>query len=490
MNIKISQILIAVAVSLCMLNSACKKELNLSPYNSVTTSAALTNPNGFKLATVGMYREMILSTPILSTTQATPRYYTGDDNFSLIASNDILSDNAISFSLGRTTGLIYENWQYNGLSTNNSFQGGYAIIRSANAILENIDNLKDSTRNNVQGEALAVRSLVYFDLDRLYAKTYANASATDLGVPFVTSTANPFDIPARDKVKANYDQITADLEKAATLVNADNGVGRFNKAAVYGLLSRLYLYKGDWANTISSATKCLAIKSDPGSLTAFPGIWTDATEAGVLLKLKIRDQDNVAIGTSLGQSISGNVRAEYVPAFDFYQLYRNTDVRKTAYYKPSTFQTIPIIAVTKYAGRASGNFNTVDVKLIRVAEVLLNRAEAYSRSGNDSGALTDLNTLKQNRYTKYVPDTETGQALVDSIALQRRLELAFEGDRFFDLKRRNLPVVRNATYGDGVDGGGVKYLFTTLPAGDPRFQLPIDQNSINADPNLVQNPGY
>jgi len=490
MNIKINQRIIAIAVSVCVLSSACKKELNLSPYNSVVTSEAFTTPNGFKLATIGMYREMINSTPINSTTQPTARYYTGNDNFSLIASNDILSDNAISFSLSRNTGLNYQNWQYNGLTTNNSFQGGYAIIRSANAILENIGNLKDSTKNNVQGEALAVRSLVYFDLDRLYAKTYVNASATDLGVPFVTSTANPFDKPVRDNVKANYDQITADLEKAATLINVNNGAGRFNKAAVYGLLSRLYLYKGDWANTISSASKCLAIKKDPGSLAAFQGIWTDSTDAGVLLKLKILDAENVSIGTSLGQTVNGNVKAEYVPAFDFYQLYQNTDVRKKVYYIPSTFQKIPIIAVKKYAGRANGNLNTVDVKLIRVAEVLLNRAEAYSRSGNDLAAVADLNTLKQNRYTDYVPSAETGQTLLNSIALQRRLELAFEGDRFFDLKRRNLPIVRNATYGDGADGSGRKYSFTTLPAGDPRFQLPIDQNSINADPNLVQNPGY
>jgi len=480
MNIKITKSLMAVAVSICMLTSACKKELNLLPYNSVTTSAAFTTANDFKLATVGMYREMINST----------QYYRGSDNFSFIASNDILSDNAISFSLGRGTGLTYENWQYNGLSTSFFFQDGYAIIRSANSILENINNLKDTTKNNVQGEALAIRSFVYFDLDRIFAKTYANASASDLGVPFVTSTANPFDKPARDKVKANYDQITADLEKAATLINTNNGVGRFNKASVYGLLSRLYLYKGDWANTISSATKSLAIKSDPGSLTAFPGIWTDATEAGVLLKLQIKDVDNIAIGTSLGQSVNKTVRAEYVPAFDFYQLYSASDVRKTAYYTTSTFQTIPIIAVTKYASRAGGNQNTVDIKLIRVAEVLLNRAEAYSRSGNDPAALVDLNTLRQNRYTNYVPAAETGQPLLNAIALQRRLELAFEGDRFFDLKRLNLPVVRNATYGDGADGTGRKYLFTTLPAGDPRFQLPIDQNSINADPNLVQNPGY
>jgi hypothetical protein len=70
------------------------------------------------------------------------------------------------------------------------------------------------------------------------------------------------------------------------------------------------------------------------------------------------------------------------------------------------------------------------------------------------------------------------------------LELAFEGDRFWDLKRRNLPVERDGSKGERADGSGTPYVFTTLPAGDHRFQLPFPQTEVNFNTNLKQNPGY
>jgi hypothetical protein len=70
------------------------------------------------------------------------------------------------------------------------------------------------------------------------------------------------------------------------------------------------------------------------------------------------------------------------------------------------------------------------------------------------------------------------------------LELAFEGDRFWDLKRRNLPVERDGSKGERADGSGTPYVFASLPAGDHRFQLPFPQTEVNFNTNLKQNPGY
>ena len=76
----------------------------------------------------------------------------------------------------------------------------------------------------------------------------------------------------------------------------------------------------------------------------------------------------------------------------------------------------------------------------------------------------------------------------NEVDLQRRLELAFEGHRFFDLKRKGLPVSRSAK-GDRFDGTGLTYGFKTLEATDFRFQLPIPTNEIRSNPNVIQNPG-
>jgi starch-binding outer membrane protein, SusD/RagB family len=84
----------------------------------------------------------------------------------------------------------------------------------------------------------------------------------------------------------------------------------------------------------------------------------------------------------------------------------------------------------------------------------------------------------------------SGQALLNEILLQRRLELAFEGDRFWDLKRRNQGIERDAVKGDLANGGGTPYIFTSLPAGDHRWNLPYPQREINFNPNMKQNPDY
>ncbi|HVK48800.1 MAG TPA: RagB/SusD family nutrient uptake outer membrane protein, partial [Pseudobacter sp.] len=160
--------------------------------------------------------------------------------------------------------------------------------------------------------------------------------------------------------------------------------------------------------------------------------------------------------------------------------------------------------VIKYGGRANTVLGTdetgansvgvVDYKVIRTAEVLLNRAEAYYKANpkNEAAALADLRTLKQNRYTGYIPADEvlTGQALLDEILLQRRLELAFEGDRFWDMKRRGQGVSRSTTIGDLSNGTGIPYIFTSLPATDHRWQLPYPQREVNFNTNLKQNPDY
>lgn len=467
--------------------TSCKKQLDLKPFNAVTDEQALISPGDFAAAARGMYLRMLSKGN--QAIYVPNDYYGGTDNFNFIASNDILADNAISYSGGRQTGLVYQNWDYNGLSTTNFYQDGYSIIRAANVILAKIEQLKDGSRADVEGQALAVRAIVHFDMLRLFGKTYTNASATDLGIPYIKTVQLVADNPARATVKSNYDQIRDDLEKAAGLIDDLSGAkakGRLSKAAVYGYLSRVYLYRGEWDKCVTASSNALAINGDAGSLAAFPGIWKDATDAGVLFKLAILDVNRLTPGTVLGQ----NARAEQVPAFDFYNLYKATDVRKAAYFTQKTNEDILLNYVSKYEGRASGNLNVVDIKLMRVAEVLLNRAEAYSNiPGNDGLALADLDNLRSKRYTDFIAGGERGAVLQTAIALQRRLELAFEGDRFVDLKRKNLPVVRNAVYGDRADGTGRPYRKVLLPAGSDKFQLPIDQISINASNGvLIQNP--
>lgn len=456
--------------------------MELFPYNQKETSEAFNTENDVTLAVNGMYTGI----------RTSGSYYSGTWN--IIA--DVLADNVILNPTGRLSlrDPFYE-WRYTGESTYGLFTGGYTIVRRANAILENVNSLNDGAfKNDVKGQALAIRAMTYFDMSRVYSKTYLNASATDSTVAYVTTT-DPTIMPSKEPVRPFYDKVIADLVEAESLINVNNGVGKLNKAAVQGLLSRVYLYKGDYAACIASATSALGTTPNLPNITNFPLIWRDATEAGVLFKIRNTTLDaSNTLGVNYYQTVGGGIRSEYVVDFDLFNMYANNDVRKSTYISTSPFNGVSQNHVVKYAGRGgTAQAGVLDAKVIRTAEVLLNRAEANYRLGTSAGAtaaLADLNLLKANRYTGHVDVVLSGQALLDEILKERRLELAFEGDRFWDLKRRNLPVERNAVRGEKADGTGTPPVFTTMPVGDKRFLLPYPQSELNFNKNFKQNPGY
>ena len=126
-----------------------------------------------------------------------------------------------------------------------------------------------------------------------------------------------------------------------------------------------------------------------------------------------------------------------------------------------------------------------DVPYIRLAEMHLTLAEAYARTpGKETDAQNALRVLAVNRDPNYVLSTNTGQALIDEIMVQRRVELWGEGFRFYDLKRLNLPLDRTVVPNFvSASVGSVMQ----IPAGDDRwvFSIPIDE--IQANPNTSQN---
>ena len=476
-NIKYIILLLLVGTVSCK-----KSNLELFPYNQIETSQAFNTQADVMLAINGMYSGL-----------RTSGSYFVSGVWNIIA--DVLADNLISDKTGpgRGTLLQYSEWRYTGLDTYGLFTGGYSIIRRANAIIENIDKFEEGAfKDNAKGEALALRGMVYFDMSRVYGKTYENASASDLVLPYITST-DPTILPSKIPVADFYDQVIADLEEAKILIGNSNGIYRLNKPAVAALLSRVYLYKGDFAACIAASNEALGTSPSIPDIATFPKIWIDDASANASVFFKVRNTklDNVnSQGVNYYQTVGGQRKSEYVATYDFAQLFTSDDIRTSTYIQQGNFNGQPYNNIIKYDGRPGDPAGVVDGKVIRTAEVLLNRAEAYYRSSDPVSALADLVLLKSNRYAGYVPETLSGTALLNEIYLQRRLELAFEGDRFWDLKRRNLPVVRDDMYGDLATGGGIPFVFTSLPAGDYRFQLPYPQEEVNFNTNLAQNPGY
>jgi len=461
-----------------MFFSSCESELEQLPNNSVTPGSYYTNLEEFEAATRGVYAGFLSGA-----------YYGG----SFLSRPDIMTDNVIIAQEGRLSNRNFFEWRHAPNLAWGFMRAPYIIINRSNLILENLDNLSaGADRNNIEGEARATRALALFDLARVFSQipTQSASASQSLGMPIITVTDPTIQIP-RPTVEATYTYIIDELEAAKNLVNTNNGSGRFNKDAVNALLSRAYLYNGDDLGAINAANDVTASVS---SRSTFSGIWTDSNEDGVILKInQDRILDGVGIGIEWSQSANGNVVPEYVMAFDLFNLYDNTDIRKSAYTLIQSDASGNFYnTIIKMFGEAGQNNGVVDAKVIRAAEVFLNKAEAHANRGEFADALAALDMVRSNRYSGFTSPGETGAALVDAIRLERRLELFAEGHRLFDLKRWNEPVVRNTTNGEFFDGTGtpIPAAFANFAAGDTQFQLPIPQSEINIYPDFQQNPGY
>jgi hypothetical protein len=125
-----------------------------------------------------------------------------------------------------------------------------------------------------------------------------------------------------------------------------------------------------------------------------------------------------------------------------------------------------------------------DVPLMRASEMFLIEAEAQARNGQDAPARQALFTLAKQRDPNYVISGNSGQALINEIMIQRRVELWGEGFRFYDLKRLNEPLDRT-----GANHNASLIGVSQVPAGDITWQFLIPQSELNnTNGVVVQNP--
>ena len=471
---------ITVLALIVGLFSACDDELNQVPFDEFGTENAYITAADFDNAIRGVY-----------STFTSESLYGGSDQGGMIDAPDVLSDNLVFAQKGRSTRRTLHNWLYgpaDGPMSGLHYSSYFAINR-ANLILQNIDDFEGENKENVMAEAKALRALAHLNVATFFAKipTQSADANGSLGVAYVTEH-DPDMQPSRVTVGETYDLLVKDLTEAAAGINDTNPVGRLNKDAVNTLLSRVYLYMGQWQNAIDAANK---VTTPVAPRDQVVDVWEDNSQDGLLFYIP---NETGVIGINIGVTYSqGGLTTlipEYVIAYDFYNMFSDDDIRKDAFTMEAANNQdgLQFNAVKKWFGRTGQTNGMVDMKIIRAAEAYLNKAEAYYNLGNEGAARTALDVLRTERYTT-PPSGETGTALRDAIRLERRLEYAFEGHRFFDLKRWGLGVERDGN-GDLADGSGTPSDVQTLPAGNYKFQLPISQSARDRNPNLQQNPVY
>lgn len=466
---------------LLILFSSCEKILDKEPTDQVSLEDLFADVPGTKTALAGAYKALFNSEHYQLNTMVYPDLVGGNIKYSK-TTNVVLTDifNAIQ---NPTESAM-----------NSTYSGLYGELNNINNIIKYAPEAVGSAteKNKIIAEAKCLRALVHFDLLRIFSKAYnVSPDNNQLGVvinlkPQLFSDS----APVRSTIQQSYQAIITDLTEAVNaLDNTDSGVlsgtnkqNFFTKSSAQALLAKVYLYANQWDNAYNLADA--VIKSGKYTLltnASYVGSWAlriPSTES--VFEIAV---EGTFSGNGLGAyyDIANTTYRQFAATNDLMGLYSNTDVRRTA----SLFNSVAVNNVTYFFTKkyASGSTAQTPLKLLRLSELYLIRAEAAAeKSAPDlTQANADLNVIRLRADPSATTLNITAKAdLIDAILLERRKELAFEGNLLYDLNRRKKDITR-------VDGDSQN---KNLSATDYRRVMPLPVNTITANKSLIQNPGY
>jgi hypothetical protein len=499
----INKALLSLALTGSLLVSSCDSLLQVDPRQSIDADGALTTPDAMNAALNSVYSKL-----------RSARLYGRD----LFAVSDALAD------VGQTTSnsgrLIGENNNQPGAHFG-TWQTAYFAINEANLILDGLSKVEGASAAQLarwEGEAKFLRGLYYFDLVKVYSyiptAIFEPGVIGQGGIPVVTegvitSGAALSRQTPRSTILEVYAQIYKDLEDAKRLLGTGTGRGvQYGSGpAASALLSRVALYRGDWAKVVAESTA--ALSSGVGTVlsgAAYVNGWRAPVNPESMFEVRFAlAEESIGVNESLQSTYTAllnltnknaqggwgdfipnaTVRGLFglaplqlgTPATDNnnWDVTRNADVRAQLFTTGNTVRGAGRqIENTKFMSK-SGFAYADNVPVIRKSEMHLNRAEANYRLNNESAALTELNAFKALRGLPAV--TLSGTALLEEILLERMKEFIGEGQRFFDLKRNGRGIVKTTPA-------------VNLAFDDFRILPPIPQREVDGNPNIKQNRGY
>jgi SusD family. len=460
---------------------ACNKILDVTPRQSIDSSIALESPEAIEAALNAAYAAL------------RPVSQYGRD---LIAIPELLADNAAHTN--NPNDLYSQSRNLPGAHIN-MWQSSYYAINGLNNILKVLENppagITEEFKERISGQVYFLRALFYHNLMRVYAydPTAIVPEANRGGVPIVTTPTlklEDLSFPERASIEAVYELIYADLQKSIQLLEGKSIGGNdpeyyASDAAASALLSRVALYNGDYATVVTEATQVINAKSDKFQSNAnYISSWRSMKQPESLFELVYLTADNIGVNESLRATFTSRntlnsatfaARGNVVVSDDLFNKYAANDVRKGLIIN-GLGRNNGKNEMTKFISK-NGTANLDNVPVIRISEMYLNRAEAFARMlpAQEDAAREDLNKIRVRAGLAPVDASLTGQDLINEIFLQRRLELAFEGHRFFDMKRLGMDIVKPS--------GNVNF-------EEYRILAKIPESEIQRNKNLVQNFGY
>lgn len=529
----------ALSVVALLSVSSCEKYTELSPLSALSEKTAFETPANIELAMVGVYNRAAVG----SYNGAAGRGYPfgaasieqgemrGEDMVNLATFYQITYETTITAAASSANNL-------------NMFVNLYALINQCNVVIDGVTKaaasgtITEAVANQYAGEARFLRALAHHELVINFCRPYVDGNGSKEGIPYrtvaVTSSATVASEIAltRGTVAEDYTKILEDLDFAeANLPPArtSSKITRATQGAAIALKTRVKLHMNDFAGVIAEGTK-LGTAAAAGPYTSpIGGYALTASPDGPFVSFTNNTESIFSIenGSAANGGVNGALPNMFGPASNAInsQVGRSLVATSPNLYNASFWvtgdtrrsllqiqQTIGAKYFFNYKYRDAST-STDWAPILRYSEVLLNVAEAYSRtSALDARALGLLNAVRNravpvtSQYT--IASFISQNALTQAILNERRIEFAGEGRRWADITRLS----QDPNF--QVAGGGIpaKILVTALsatgsnwdavtrpvtvaakaaiPYTDFKYIWPIPQDELNANPNMTQNPGY
>jgi hypothetical protein len=496
-NKNINSLLASVVLALII--SGCSKILDKDPVTQVitpdATSASISATDAENL-TEGLYINY--------------RGYSSMEwtVFDKIINGDVISDNC--YAGGDNLGPItLDNFTFNSLNgnLNRDWQYAYGMIGSVNIALPQIENCTDPAlaavrKNEMLGEARFLRAFCYFDMVQLFGKVPIVLNAPDLtnAETLLNST-----LVSRSSVDSVYLTILGDLwfaKNNVMNVGANPSKVIITKGVVNATLAKVYATM-PVPNWDSVRYYCDQVIPNYSLLPQYSHLWDNAHKdnSEAIWALTYHGYGgpdgignwipSIHVGGSPGNYEGGGWKKFNLPTNNLITLFNSesdnvrlnnsvTFLDITGQFTDPNWPPTNYPFLTKYNDPASG---LNDFYVIRLPDIMLIKAEALVKANDLAGALAIVTTIRAR--VGLGPKTgATADAVDKIIADERRLELAFEGHRWFDLVRTGKAIeVMNAQTG----GSGNNLNYNVQPH---KLVMPVPQNQIDLNPRLDQNPGY
>jgi starch-binding outer membrane protein, SusD/RagB family len=449
--------------------SACTKQLEIEPKNSVDATTAISTPADVDAAMMGAYATMgggalygtdLVMVPELLAQEGYCSWRGTFTGFQQIARKTMNRDN----------GEAARIWT-----------AAYSAINSANIVLEHLDLVTDEDQKaQLEGEALFVRGIMHFELVRLFALPWGATAANDQPGVVIKTTATTTEEQAFEKTPRNtvaevYAAVINDLLAAVDKLPDDNGT-RADKYTALAFLAKVYLQQSDFENAGMAADA--VIRSGKYKMNAaVSAVFDNKNSPESIFEIQQNEQNNA--GTSndglatFFASLPGIGRADVRMNNGFIATYDDNDIRKSEWFYLGTGAR-PADPDNGVFNNYSGKWKSFsqNIPIVRIAEMYLIRAEANLRLGGTPIGDTPENDLAQVRNPLRTGLPVIANPTLDDVLQERIHELSFEGFRIHEVRR-------------------LQGTFDVYNWNDDILVLPIPQREVDATQGIItQNPGY